>query len=74
MRNTPGKATLVPMKIAMPKQRVILDAAIDGSVIRGTLTTPTGERREFHGWLELNSALDAILGVAGTRNPRGCAD
>ncbi len=74
MRRTPGKATLVPMNIAPPNQCVILDAAIDRSVIRGTLTTATGERREFHGWLELNTALEAILGVAGTRNPRGCAD
>jgi len=45
------------------KQRVILDAAINGSVIRGTLTAPTGELREFHGWLELNTALEGMLGT-----------
>ena len=49
------------MKTATPKQRVILDAAIDGSVIRGTLTAHSGARRDFHGWLELNTALEAIL-------------
>jgi hypothetical protein len=45
----------------MNKQRVILDAAIDRGVIRGTLTASSSERREFHGWLELNTALEAIL-------------
>ena len=43
------------------KRRVMLDAAIDRSVIGGTLTTPTGERRDFHGWLELSTALETIL-------------
>jgi hypothetical protein len=43
------------------KRRVILDAAMDRSVIRGTLTGPTGERRDFHGWLELSTALETIL-------------
>jgi hypothetical protein len=45
----------------MRSQRVILDAALEGSVIRGTLTPATGERREFHGWLELNTALERAL-------------
>jgi hypothetical protein len=45
------------------EQRVILDAAIERSVIRGTLTATTGERREFHGWLELNTGLEAILNL-----------
>ena len=45
----------------MNQQRVILDAALERSVIRGTLIAATGERREFHGWLELNIALEAIL-------------
>jgi hypothetical protein len=40
------------MEITDPTRRVILDAAIDRSVICGTLTAPTGERRDFHGWLE----------------------
>jgi len=52
------------MEIASARQRVILDAILDHSVIRGTLTAPTGERREFHGWLELNIMLEAILGTA----------
>jgi len=45
----------------MNYRRVILDAALDRSVIRGTLTAPTGERREFFGWLELHTALEDIL-------------
>jgi hypothetical protein len=53
------------MDIASATQRVILDAILDHSVIRGTLTAPSGERREFHGWLELNTMLEAILGTAG---------
>jgi hypothetical protein len=45
----------------MTKQRVILDVELERSVIRGALTTARGERREFHGWLELNIALEAML-------------
>ena len=52
------------MKTATPKQRLILDAAIDRSVIHGTLTAPSGDRRDFHGWLELNTALEATLDPA----------
>jgi hypothetical protein len=63
MRHGPGRARLAAMKIATACQRVILDAAIDGSVIRGTLTASSGGRREFHGWLELNTALEAMLGI-----------
>ena len=56
------------MKIATStRRRVILEAAIDRSVIRGTLTAPSGERREFHGWLELSTALEAMLGAGGER-------
>jgi hypothetical protein len=51
------------MQSTTPSRRVILDAAIERSVIRGTLTPPTGERLEFYGWLELNTALEAILGL-----------
>ncbi|MGO9973458.1 MAG: hypothetical protein ACLP01_11755 [Solirubrobacteraceae bacterium] len=61
------------MHLATPTQRVILDAAIEDSVIRGTLTAPGSARRDFHGWLELNTALEAILVVSRTRNPRGDA-
>jgi hypothetical protein len=57
------------MKTATPKQPLIVDAAIDGSVIRGTLTAPSGERREFHGWLELNTALEATLDTRADRAP-----
>jgi hypothetical protein len=52
------------MKITGPKQRVILEAVIDGSVIRGTLRAASGDRRDFHGWLELNTALEAALDPA----------
>jgi hypothetical protein len=55
------------MQITTPTQQVILDAAIERSVIRGTLTAPTRERREFHGWLELNTALEAILDLQAER-------
>ena len=51
----------------MTKQRVILDAAIDRSVIHGRLTVPSGDRRDFHGWLELNTALEAILDLQAER-------
>ena len=57
----------------MNNRRVILDAALDRSVIRGTLTTADGDRREFHGWLEPNTALEALLGSsadhAASSNP-----
>ena len=52
----------------MNRQRVILDAAIDRSVIRGTLTA-AGEQREFHGWLELNTALEAMLDTDAEHAP-----
>jgi len=54
-------------------QQVIVEAAIEGSVIRGTLTAPTGEQRDFHGWLELNTALEAILIISsrGDSSNRG---
>jgi hypothetical protein len=48
------------MQSTTPTRRVILDAAIERSVIRGTLTAGD-ERRAFHGWLELNTALEATL-------------
>ena len=48
----------------MNKQRVILDAAIDRGVVRGTLTASSGERCELPGWLELNTALEAMLAPA----------
>jgi hypothetical protein len=40
------------MKLVTRTQRVILDAATTASVIRGTLTAPSGARRDFHGWLQ----------------------
>ena len=42
-------------------QQLILDAAIAGPSIAGTLTTPSGARREFHGWIELTTAIEALL-------------
>jgi hypothetical protein len=55
------------MPSTTPNRRVTLDAAIEHSVIRGTLTDPTGERREFHGWLEVNTALEATLDPQAAR-------
>ncbi len=69
MRHAPDRATLAAMKTATPKQRLILDAAIDRSVIHGTLTAPSGDRRDFHGWLELNTALEATLETLADRAP-----
>jgi hypothetical protein len=57
------------MQSTTPTRRVILGAAIERSVIRGTLTGPAGGSREFHGWLELNTALEAILDLQGGRLP-----
>jgi len=54
MRHTPGRATLAAMKIAPRKQCVTFDAAIDRSVIHGTLTAASGARRNFHGCLKQN--------------------
>jgi hypothetical protein len=69
VRHAPGRVRLAAMKIATPKQRLILDAAIDWSVIHGTLTGPSGDRRDFHGWLELNTALEATLDARADRAP-----
>jgi hypothetical protein len=52
---------------AMDEQRLVLDAALDRGVICGTLTVATGERRAFHGWLELNAALEAMLQTSCVR-------
>ena len=43
------------------ERRMMLDAAIDRSVIRGTLTTRSDDRRGFRGRLELKTALEAML-------------
>jgi hypothetical protein len=51
------------------KRRLILDAAIGRSVIHGTLTAPTGDQRAFHGWLELNTALEAMLATGADHAP-----
>jgi len=56
------------MPFSTPR-RLILDAAIDRSVIHGTLIAPTGDRREFHGWLELNTALEAMLATGADHPP-----
>jgi hypothetical protein len=55
----------------MIKQRLALDAAIDRSVIRGTLGPPTGECREFHGWLERNAAFEAMLNASSAAAAAG---
>ncbi len=61
------------MEIASARQRVIIDAAIHRSVIRGTLTQPTGDQQDFHGWLELSTALEAILGTGASHAPDTCS-
>ena len=71
MRRAPCSARLTNMEISV--RRVILDAAIDRSVIRGTLTAPSGERRDFHGWLELSTALETILDRGGNDERHGPA-
>jgi hypothetical protein len=53
------------MQSTTPTRRLILDAAIERSVIRGTLIGPAGERRESRGWLELNTAPEGTLDPAG---------
>jgi hypothetical protein len=40
---------------------MILHAAIDRTVIRGTLTSRSDDRRDFRGRLELKTALEAML-------------
>ena len=69
MRDARGETTLVAMNTTTPTQRLILDAAIDRSVIHGTLTAASGDRRDFHGWLELNTALEATLDTRAGRAP-----
>lgn len=49
------------MQTAPSGQRVVIEADLDESVIRGTLTEPCGARREFHGWLELTAAIESAL-------------
>lgn len=51
---------------------LILEAAISGTSIAGTLTTPSGARREFHGWIELTTAIEALL-AADDPSPLGPA-
>jgi hypothetical protein len=45
----------------MAARTLILEATIEGSVIRGTVAAAPGERRQFHGWLEFNTAVEAAL-------------
>jgi len=73
MRDGPGRATLACMQSTTPTRRVIRDAAIERSVIRDPLICPGGERRAFHAWLELNTALEPILDVQTGRVPDSAA-
>jgi hypothetical protein len=52
-------------------RRLILDATLDRSVIEGTLTAATGDRRPFHGWIELTTAIEAMLAGAAAGAPAG---
>lgn len=67
MRPAPAWPRIDAMDSTAPTRRLILDAAIDRSVISGTLTAPSGERRNVHGWLELNTALEAMLATSPER-------
>jgi hypothetical protein len=52
-------------------QRIVIDAVLEESVVRGTLTEPSGGRREFHGWLELTAAIEAtLLAATGSEDER----
>jgi hypothetical protein len=42
-------------------KRLVIDADLEGSVIRGPLTEPSGDEREFHGWLALTAAIESAL-------------
>jgi hypothetical protein len=42
-------------------RRLILEASLKGGVITGTLADATGPARDFHGWIELSTALEAAL-------------
>lgn len=64
--------TTVPPGGATPKQRVIVDAAIGGSVIRGTLTASSGERRDFIGLMR--NCLTWVLSVDRTSPSERRAD
>jgi hypothetical protein len=68
MRRSARRARLAGMQSPAYRQ-FILEAAIDGSVIHGTLSTPTGQQRAFHGWIELNTALEALLTARGDYVP-----
>jgi hypothetical protein len=43
------------------RKRLVVNAELERSVIRGTLSDPTGAEHEFHGWLALHTALEAAL-------------
>ena len=45
----------------MAASTLILEATIEASVIRGTVTVASGDRRAFYGWLEFNTAIEAAL-------------
>lgn len=64
MRRTPGGTRLAVMQVSETR-RLILDAAVDASVMRGTLIIPADDKRDLHGWLEVNTPpLEAILGTS----------
>jgi hypothetical protein len=49
--------------------RVILDVERDGVPIRGSLLTPAGVQRRFHGWLELADAVETARAATGPSAP-----
>ncbi|MGA2012804.1 MAG: hypothetical protein ABSH51_20030 [Solirubrobacteraceae bacterium] len=52
-----------------PTRPLVLDAALAGSSIAATITTPSGDRRDFHGWIELTTAIEALLRSADPGPP-----
>ena len=68
MRHKTGTARLTGMQ-PPPYKQLTVEAVIDGSVIRGALTAPNGDHRDFHGWLEFHTALEAALMVGADHAP-----
>jgi hypothetical protein len=70
MRGGRGATRLAGMNT--PSRRCLtIEATIEGSTIRGMLSTESGARREFYGWLEFNTAVEAALRNARVGDPYG---
>lgn len=49
------------MRADAGQTRLTIAAHLNGPVIEGTLIEPSGDQREFHGWLALATAIEAAL-------------